>query len=242
MLSKKMRFILISLFIFSILIFMSGCVKDHVIEPFARPTSLVRIINASPDAANPSVTIIDRDSVTAVFTVAVPYGTASGYYTVPAGNRTIRVVSGTTKEQVVTISSDRQISIILRNSINSDQFAMYSLFERFVYNDEGAKLTTGKAQVKFINEISGGPAVLIKNDTLTTLVASIANLANASVDLDGGKTYVFGFYKATGPALISRIAGYTLTANTRYSVVISGVSGTSGITNFAAKLYTDDNK
>jgi hypothetical protein len=241
MLSKKMRFILISMFVFSILIFMSGCVKDQVVEPFARPTSLVRIINASPDATNPSVTLIDRDSVTAVFTVSVPYGSASGYYTVPAGNRIIRVVSGsTTKDETVTIASDRQASIIMRNSVNSDAFTMYSLFERFVYNDEAAKLTTGKSQVNFINEISGGSAVLIKNDTLTTLISSIANLANSAILLDGGKTYSFGIYKATGPVLIALKAGYALTANTRYSVVLAGISGTSGITNFSAKLYTDD--
>ena len=241
MLSKKMRFILISMFVFSILIFMSGCVKEQVVEPFTRPTSLVRIINASPDASNPSVTLIDRDSVTAVFTVSVPYGSASGYYTVPAGNRIIRVVSGsTTKEEVVTVSSDRQASIIMRNSISSTTFTMYSLFERFVYNDEAAKLATGRSQVKFINEISGGPTVLIKNDTLTTLISSIANLANATVLLDGGKTYSFGIYNSTGPALIAVKTGFALTANTRYSVVLSGISGTSGITNFSAKLLTDD--
>jgi len=237
MLRKNLHFILVFSLICITTAFWGGCVKEYAVEEFARPNALVRFINASPDAANATIQVMDRDSVSVVVNTTVAFGNASAYFTVPAGNRIITVTSGSTKKTyTVTIASDLQESIVLRNPVAS--MTLTPIRERYTYNDEAAKLASGICQVKFLNDVYNGPSVYFKSGPDST--GAIANLASSTMNCTAGKSYTFSVMNNTTKKEIGKCPALSGTTNTRYTIVVCGNSDATGVKSFTATVLTDD--
>lgn len=242
MLKRKMHFILLFASFFALLIFTSGCVEEVSVDEPARPTGSIRFINADADAGTTTFSVYGRfeEETKVVATASVGYGSASSYFTIPAGNRKIRVqTTGTVKKDttlVVVLNSFMQQSVFLWSA--SPTPSVSPSYERFTYSDEAYKLDDGKGTkgaVKFINALSDVASVNVNLDSLkgTALFTGIATKKYGGYTaLASGKTYVF--VVGDGTKELARV-NVPVSGNTRYSVVAFGNS--SGVT---LKIFTDD--
>jgi hypothetical protein len=242
MLKKKMHFILLFASFFALLIFTSGCVEEVSVDEPARPTASIRFISADADAGTTTFSVYGRfeDSTKVVATASVGYASASNYFTIPAGNRKVRVqTSGTVKKDttlIVILNSYMQQSVFLWSASPTPNVT--ASYERYTYSDEAYKIDSGKGTkgaVKFINALSDVASVNVSLDSVkgTALFTSIAaKKYGGYTNLAAGKTYVFVVHDGTTE--YARV-NVPVSGNTRYSVVAFGKS--SGVT---LKIFTDD--
>ena len=172
------------------------------------------------------------DSNTVVATSTVGYASASGYFTIPAGDRKVRIqTSGNVKKDTtltVTLSSYMQNSLVLwKTSPTPTASASY---ERFTYSDEAYKLDNGKGTIgaiKFINAMSD---VASANVTLDSLKGTAAFTGVATkryigyANFTSGKTYTF--VVSNGTIEVGRIS-VPVSGNVRYSVIAFGKAWSS---------------
>ena len=242
MLKKKMHFILFFTSIFALLVFISGCVEEVSVDEPQRPTGSVRFITADANAGSTVFSVYGRltDSNTVVATATVGYSAASGYFTIPAGDRKVRIqTSGTIKKDTtitVTLSSFMQNSLILWSATPTPTAS--ASYERFTYSDEAFKIDSGKGTkgaVKFINALSDVASVNVTSDSVkgTALFTGVATKRYAGyTNFVSGKTY--NFVVSNGTAELGRVS-VPVAGNVRYSVIAFGKTGAVTV-----KVFTDD--
>jgi hypothetical protein len=236
-----MHFILFLTSIFALLIFISGCVEEVSVDEPERPTGSIRFVTASADAGSTTFSLYGRfaDTNTVVATASVAYSAASGYFSIPAGERKIRIqTSGTVKKDTtikLTLSSFMQQSVVLW-SVSPTPSASAS-YERYTYSDEAYKIDSGKGTrgaIKFINALSDVASVNVALDSAkgTTLFTGIAASRYGGYLPVAVKTHVLVLLNGTTE--IGRLS-VPVAGNTRYSVVAFGKSGS-----VVMKVFTDD--
>jgi hypothetical protein len=242
MLKKKMHFILLFTSIFALLVFLSGCVEEVSVDEPQRPTGSVRFITADQDAGSTTFSLYGRnaDSNTVVATAAVAFGASSSYFTIPAGDRKVRIQSsGTVKKDTIltiTLNSYMQNSLILW-SVSPTPNAT-TTYERYTYSDEAYKIDSGKGTkgaIKFINALSDVASVNVTLDSVsgTSLVTGIAYKKSAGyMNFASGKTYVIVF--SVGTTQLAKVS-VPVSGNVRYSVAAFGKASTASL-----KIFTDD--
>jgi len=225
---KKMHFILLFTFIFALLFSVSGCVEEVFVDELIRPDASVRFIQADANAGTVTFSIYGREAEGELdvvkATATVDYQSVSGYSTIPAGTRKIRIQSaeGTTETQL-TINADYQVSLTLFNG------GVSSLYERYKYSDEAGNLNDGQCAIRFRNFTNAATAFTIVGLGNTASVAAGATVGYLTTIPPGSHTITAHSAAAT--------VDCTIAAKTRYTVVLFGT-----VDNPVVKVFTDDGK
>jgi hypothetical protein len=170
----------------------------------------------------------------------VAYSASSGYFTIPAGNRKIRIQSsGTVKKDTsitLALNSFMQNSVILW-TVSPTPSASAS-YERYTYSDEAYKIDSGKGTkgaIKFINALSDVASLTVTLDSVsgTSVASGIAYKKYIGyINFTSGKTYVF--VVSDGTNQLAKLS-VPVTGNVRYSVVAFGKASSATL-----KVFTDD--
>ncbi len=241
MLKKKMHFILYLASIFALLVFISGCVEEVSVDEPARPNGSVRFVTADASAGSTTFSVYGRleDTNRVVATASVGYSAASGYFTIPAGERKIRIqTSGDIKKDTtvkMVLASYMQQSVVLWAA--SPTPAANASFERYTYSDEAYKLDDGKGTkgaIKFVNALSDVASVNVALDSAkgTALFTGIATRRYGGYLPVSVKTHVL--VVLNGTTEIGRV-NVPVAGNTRYTVTAFGKTGS-----VVLKVFTDD--
>lgn len=181
-------------------------------------TAMVKVVHASPDA--PAVDLI-VDNAKAGSNLSFPGNT--GYLTVPAGTRNVKVnVAGS---MTTVINAD----LLFDASKNYSVFAVDAVAKlgAIVLEDNLAAPASGKAHVRFVHLSPDAPAVDITTETGAVVFANRAFKQNTEfTPLDGG-TYNLQVRLAGTSTKVLDLPNITLVAGKIYTVFARGfVAGT----------------
>lgn len=188
---------------------------------FSFATAMVNVTHASPDA--PGVDILVDGVV--VNTAALTYPNSTGYVTLNAGTRNIKVnASGTTTSVIdadVAFSAQKNYSIFAANFLN--------MIEAVVVEDNLTSPAAGKAHVRFLHLSPDAPMVDITLTDGTTVFDDISfKEITAFLPLDAS-TYNLQVRTADGSTVVLNLPGIVLESGKIYTVFAKGsINGTGG--------------
>lgn len=206
---------------------LSACSNDNdeVMEP---ATAKVMVVHASPDA--PGVDLyVDNNKVN---TQALAYPSNTGYLTVNAGDRNIKVNPTSTSTSVIDAT------------VNFGQGKAYSVFaadnvsniKAFAVMDDLTAPASGKAHVRFFHLSPNAPAVtvgVLSNDMFTPVfsnrsfeTAETATANQAFTPVDAG-TYTFQVQLAADNTPVLTIPNVSLQEGKIYTVFAKGLAGST---------------
>ena len=205
--------------LFSSLAFVS-CKKEKKEE------ARVLVTHASPDAPGVDL-LVDNQKVNAS---ALTFPNSTGYLTVTAGTRNIKVnAAGTTTTVInadVPFTKDKNFSLFAYNQLAS--------IGAVLVEDDLTTPASGKAHVRFFHLSPGAPAVTVgvlagstftpvfSNRAFETQATATANQAFAPVDAG---TYTFDVRVAGTTTSVLTLTGINLQAGKIYTVFARGIVG-----------------
>jgi Domain of unknown function (DUF4397) len=235
---KKATFLKSSLALLALSIFAVSCKKDKDETP-APATAKVNVIHASPDAPGVDL-LVDNTKVNAS---ALTFPNATGYLSVNAGTRNIKVnAAGTTTTVInadIPFTKDKNYSVYAINKLAS--------IGAILVEDDLTAPATGKAHVRFFHLSPDAPAVTVgvlnggiftgvfSNRSFETQTTATANQAFAPVDAG---TYNFDVRLAGTTTSVLTLTGITLQAGKIYTVFAKGLVSGSGAQALGAQLIT----
>lgn len=207
--------------LFSSLAFVS-CKKEKKEE------ARVLVTHASPDAPGVDL-LVDNQKVNAS---ALTFPNNTGYLTVTAGTRNIKVnAAGTTTTVInadVPFTKDKNYSLFAYNQLAS--------IGAILVEDDLTTPASGKAHIRFFHLSPGAPAVTVgvlngdvftpvfSNRAFETQATAAANQAFAPVDAG---TYTFDVRVAGTSTSVLTVPGVALQAGKIYTVFARGIVGNS---------------
>lgn len=207
--------------LFSSLAFVS-CKKEKKEE------ARVLVTHASPDAPGVDL-LVDNQKVNAS---ALTFPNSTGYLTVTAGTRNIKVnAAGTTTTVInadVPFTKDKNYSLFACNQLSS--------IGAVLVEDDLTAPASGKAHIRFFHLSPGAPAVTVgvlngdvftpvfSNRAFETQTTAAANQAFAPVDAG---TYTFDVRVAGSSTSVLTVPGVALQAGKIYTVFARGIVGNS---------------
>jgi hypothetical protein len=211
---------------FALLILTVGsvaCKKD------AKPeTAALQFQHASPDLANVNVSV-DGNKVN---TAALSYNLNTGYLSVNAGSRAVKITNATTGAVLLTTNvslvKDRNYSYVIANRATS--------LEGLLVDDYQAAKVAGNAHVRVLNMSPDAPAynVAIAGATTNSFTAAAFKMPSAfttMVATDAGTVVSFQIKHPTSNAVVNTLSA-TLVAGKVYTILIRGlVTPPTGSTN-----------
>jgi hypothetical protein len=234
---KKATFLKSSLALLALSIFAVSCKKEKDETPAA--TAKVNVIHASPDAPGVDL-LVDNAKVNAT---ALTFPNATGYLSVNAGTRNIKVnAAGTTTTVInadIPFTKDKNYSVYAINKLAS--------IGAILVEDDLTAPATGKAHVRFFHLSPDAPAVTVgvlnggtftgvfSNRSFETQTTATANQAFAPVDAG---TYNFDVRLAGTTTSVLTLTGITLQAGKIYTVFAKGLVSGSGAQALGAQLIT----
>ena len=239
---KKMHFVLLLTSVFAMLLLLSGCVEEVVVnaDELKRPDASVRFIQADESQGTTTISIYGRleDADKIVATITVDYANASQYYTIPAGARRVKIQSAKMdEERNITFTSFFQTSLILYNG------TFTNAYERYLYSDEAGNLGADTASVRFCNLIdrpvyipygaSGGAPYFGNPSSNYTIAAGGGTYGYAK--LKAGN-YTFRILDDVTDVFYTEL-NFDVNSNVRYTTIAFGTAN-----NPIVKVFTDDGK
>lgn len=217
---KNLFFAVTSLLLLSTILV--SCKKEEKEKNEAR----VLVTHASPDAPGVDL-LVDNVKVNAS---ALTFPNNTGYVTLTAGTRNIKVnAAGTTTSVINTdipFIKDKNYSVFAFNRVAS--------IGAILVEDNLAAPASGKAHVRFFHLSPGAPAVTVgilsganfssvfSNRTFETQISAAANQAFTPVDAG---TYTFDVRLAGTTTSVLNLPGITLQAGKIYTVFARGIVG-----------------
>jgi hypothetical protein len=196
---------------------------DEVMEP---PTAKAMVVHASPDA--PAVDLyVDN---TKVNTAALAYPANTGYLTVNAGNRNIKV--NPTGTNTAVINAD--VNFMQGNAYSIFAYNNVAQISPLVLVDDLTTPAAGKTHLRFLHLSPNAPAVTVgvlngatftpvfSNRSFETAATATANQGFTPVDAG---TYTFQVRLAADGAPVLTIPDVTLQAGKIYTVFARGIVG-----------------
>lgn len=204
---------------------------DSSVNPVPDAGSKLRVIHMSYDAPAVDVWV---DGSKAVSNLA--YGMSSGYASVPAGSRNVKVVpAGQTGPVVIeadlTLQRDQKLTVFAANRLSS--------IEAVVATDAAA---SAKAKVRLVHASPDAPAVDIKvgNGSGAALFTSVAfKSATDYIEVDGG-TYDLAVTAHGSTSEVVVLDGVTLENGKVYTVVARGTLDAMDGAPFEVRAFIDD--
>ena len=224
--------------LFSIMVaammFTVGCSDDDDSTPISPSpeNSKIRVIHSSYDA--PAVDILVDD---AVAVSSLEFGQSSGYATVNAGTRNIKVNAAGSSTNVfeanLPIAANKEFTIIAANELAS--------FEPLIVEDFRSP-NSSKAKVRFVHASPDAPAVDIKvGSGMSAPVFSNADFRTITnyVEVDEGSyQFVVTAAGSTNEVLVFNAA--TLQNGQVYTVIANGTFDPSDQYPFAVRVFVDN--
>jgi hypothetical protein len=200
-----------------------ACDKD---KDEMKDEAKVLVVHASPNA--PGVDLLVDDAKVNAAPLTFPNNT--GYLTVPAGTRNIKVNAAGTSTTVINanvpFSKDMSYSVFANNLLAS--------IGAIVVNDNLATPASGKAHIRFFHLSPGAPAVTVgvlngstfspvfNNRAFETQETANANAAFTPVDAG---TYTFDVRLPGTTTSVLTVPGVSLQAGKIYTVFARGIVG-----------------
>lgn len=235
---KKMLLLKSSIALFAFSTLLVSCKKDKDETPVTA-TAKVNVIHASPDAPGVDL-LVDNLKVNAS---ALTFPNATGYLSVNAGTRNIKVnAAGTTTTVInadIPFTKDKNYSVYAINRLAS--------IGAILVEDDLTTPASGKAHVRFLHLSPDAPAVTVgvlsgstftpvfSNRSFETQATATANQAFAPVDAG---TYNFDVRVAGTTTSALTLTGITLQAGKIYTVFAKGLLSGSGAQALGAQLIT----
>lgn len=195
----------------------------------------VQVVHASPDAPGVDI-LIDNDKVNSS---ALVFPNNTGYLTVNAGTRNVKVnAAGTTTSVInadVPFEANKNYSVFAINRLAN--------IEALLVEDDLSAPAAGKAHVRFIHLSPDAPAVDITTNTGTVLFGNVAfKSGTAFTPLDAG-TYDLQVRVAGTNTVALPLPGITLEAGKIYTVFARGfLTPPAGNTNtLGAQIIVNSN-
>lgn len=201
-----------------------GCDKDE--DDVVQSTSSVKTVHASPNAPGVDL-LVDNVKVNAS---ALSYPQNTGYLTVNAGTRNIKVnATGTTTTVInadLPFAQDKKYSVFAYDVVSS--------IKAFVVEDNLTTPASGKAHIRFFHLSPGAPAVTVgvlsggpftpvfSNRAFETATTATTNAAFAPVDAG---TYNFDVRVAGTTNSVLTVNNVALQAGKIYTVFAKGIVG-----------------
>lgn len=208
-----------------------GCSND---DNSMNPTesASVLVVHASPDA--PAVDLLVDNTV--VNTQPLTYPDNTGYLSVPAGNRNIKVNASGTSTTVINadlnLEADMAYTVFATDVLND--------ITPLVLQDNLATPATGKAHVRFVHLSPDAPPVDI---TLTDGTVVFGNKAfreyTSFTPLDAG-TYNLQVRLAGTSTVVLNLPGIQLTAGKIFTVFAKGLVSGSGDQALGAQIIMNN--
>ena len=223
-----------SILALSAMVFVVGCSDDddNGLNP-TMATSKVRVIHTSYDA--PAVDVVVDGSVAIN---SLDYGISSGYATVDAGTRNIKVTPANASNPVVIeadlpLEADKNYSVFAVNSLNS--------IEAVVVEDNRTP-NANKAKVRFLHASPDAPAVDIKvgsgsGPAVFSNVAFKQIQGYAEVDQ---ASYTFVVTAAGSTGEVVKFDPITVQNGNVYTVVAHGTLNANDAYPFAVRVFVDN--
>jgi len=217
----------------AVLALLGSCKKD---EPAAE-TAKVNVIHASPDAPGVDL-LVDNNKVN---TSPLTFPNATGYLTVNAGTRNIKVnAAGTTTSVIkanLAFTKDKNYSVYAINRVAS--------LGAIMVEDNLAAPASGQAHIRFFHLVPDAPAVTVgtlsggtftpafSNRSFETQTTASANQAFTPVP---ASTYTFDV-RVMGVSVLN-VPGVALTAGKIYTVFAKGLVAGTGAQALGAQIVT----
>ncbi len=212
---------------------LSSCDKDETpVE-----TAKVNVIHASPDAPGVDL-LVDNNKVN---TTVLTFPNATGYLTVNAGTRNIKVNAAGTTNSVINANlpfmKDKNYSVYAFNQLPS--------IGAFMVEDNLAAPASGQAHIRFFHLVPNAQAVTVgtvaggtfspvfSNRSFETQASATANQAFTPVPAG---TYTFEV--RVGGASVLNVPGVALAAGKIYTVFAKGLVGGTGVQALGAQIVT----
>lgn len=217
---------------------LSSCDKDDApVE-----TAKVNVIHASPDAPGVDL-LVDNSKVN---TAALTFPNATGYLTVNAGTRNIKVNAAGTTTTVINadlpFTKDKNYSVYAYNRLAS--------IGAFMVEDNLATPASGQAHIRFFHLSPDAPAVTVGyidgptflpvflNRSFETQATATANQGFMAVPAG---TYNFDVrinYSQNGGTSVLSVPGVALAAGKIYTVFAKGLVAGTGAQALGAQIVT----
>jgi hypothetical protein len=228
---KRIRRILPLLGLAALIPFAAGCSKDDDNPMAPVLTSSVMAVHASPDA--PAVDLL-VDNAVAGTNLAFPNNT--GYLTVNAGLRSIKVNAAGTATTVIDADLD------FPAGTSTTVFAVDSLskISAVVLSDDLTAPASGKAHVRFVHLSPDAPAVDVGVQGGAVVFGNKAfKEFTAFTPLDAG-TYDLEVRLAGTSTVVLPLPGISLTAGKIYTVFARGFVGGAGAQALGAQIIVNN--
>ena len=226
----KFNYLFVSLFLVSFLFY---CDKNET----PQATASVKVIHASPDA--PGVDLLINNLK--VNTAALLFPEATGYLTVFAGTRNIKVnAAGSTTSVInadLTFMADKYYSVFAYNRLAS--------IGAFMVEDNLAAPAAGQAHIRFFHLSPDAPVVTVGTLSGTTFTPVFSNRsfetqatasANQNFTPVAAGTYTFDV-QANGSSVLN-LPNIVLQAGKIYTVFAKGLVGGTGVQALGAQIVT----
>lgn len=199
---------------------------------FQLATSTVNVTHASPDA--PAVHVLVDDIV--VTDTALTYPNSTGYLTINAGTRNIKVnASGSSMnviDNVLTLHADKSYSVFAVNFLSN--------IEPLILEDDLSTPEPGKAHIRFLHASPDAPTVDITLTDGTTVFNDIAfKSATPFTPLDAG-SYNLQVRTADGVTVVLNLPGIVLENGKIYTVFAKGSLNGTGGENLGAEIISNN--
>lgn len=228
---KIASFKMICLLALSTVLF-SACSKDDP-TPTPTPTAKVLVAHASPNAPGVDLLVDDTKQNTAALT----FPANTGYLTVNAGTRNIKVnVAGTTTTVInanVNFEANKNYSVFAVDSV--------SKISAIVLGDDLTAPASGKAHVRFVHLSPNAPAVDIAVASTGTVVFpnTAFKSGTAFTPLTAG-TYNLDVRVAGTSTVALVLPAITLQAGKIYTVFAKGFLGGTGAQALGAQIIANN--
>lgn len=222
-----------ALFGIALLGLLSSCDKDDApVE-----TAKVNVIHASPDAPGVDL-LVDNNKVN---TSALTFPNATGYLTVNAGTRNIKVNAAGSTTTVINadlpFAKDKSYSVYAFNRLAS--------IGAFMVEDNLATPATGQAHIRFFHLSPDAPAVTVgtlAGGTFSPVFSNRAFETQATATANQGFTPVpagtYTFDVRVAGASVLNVPGVALAAGKIYTVFAKGLVAGTGAQALGAQIVT----
>jgi len=210
-----------------------ACKKD---EPVVE-TAKVNVIHASPDAPGVDL-LVDNSKVN---TAALTFPNATGYLSVNAGTRNIKVNAAGTSTTVINADlpfvKDKNYSVYAFNRVAS--------IGAFMVEDNLAAPASGQAHIRFFHLVPDAPAVTVgtlSGGTFTPVFSNRAfetqTTATANQNFSPVPAGTYTFDVRVGGASVLTLPGIALQAGKIYTVFAKGLVAGTGTQALGAQIVT----
>lgn len=210
-----------------------SCKKD---DP-APETASVNVIHASPDAPGVDL-LVDNSKVN---TAALTFPNATGYLTVNAGTRNVKVNAAGTSTTVI----NADLPLTANKSYSVYAFNRLASIGAFMVEDNLATPASGQAHIRFFHLVPDAPAVTVGTLSGGTFSPVFSNrafetqataTANQSFSPVPAGTYTFDV-RVAGVSVLS-VPGVALQAGKIYTVFAKGLVAGTGAQALGAQIVT----